>query len=73
MSIKSYKNFLNVFLLLLLTVSSAFAQKAKKKKEAIVSRGANTDSKKDAKSFFAEGDFHSALDAYLNIYKTRLK
>ncbi len=49
------------------------AQKAKKKQAAIISRGANTNSKKDANSFFAEGDFHSALDAYLNIYKNTPK
>jgi tetratricopeptide (TPR) repeat protein len=59
--------------LLLLWALPSMAQKAKKKKEAIVSRGANTNSKKDAKSFYDEGDFHSALDAYLNIYKTTPK
>jgi tetratricopeptide (TPR) repeat protein len=62
-----------LILVFLFSTCQVMAQKAKKKKEAIISRGANTDSKKDAKSFFAEGDFHSALDAYLNIYKTTPK
>lgn len=66
------------FLYLLITLLtmyqlSAHAQKAQKKQAAIKTRGSDTDSKKDANSFYTEGDYYSALDAYLNIYKTNPK
>lgn len=52
--------------------TAAIAQAPAPKKKAITpSRGVNVDSKKEANNFFALGDYRSALDAYLNIYKTK--
>lgn len=68
-----FRIFCLAFIFLAFITTNSIAQKARKKKAAIISRGANTDSKKDANSFFLEEDFHSALDAYLNIYKTTPK
>ncbi len=60
-----------VFCFLFLSGTAVQAQTTPKRKPPIPSRGVNVDSKKEANKFFTLGDYASALDAYLNIYKSK--